>query len=142
MRKLMGLFLILIFAAVIILPAMIIEGVRLFQPPVRVQGGEQLVRVYFHQTGSTAILPLEDYLIGVVAGEMPADFEVEALKAQAIAARTYTLKKMEEAKSKPDDRHPGADICTNPAHCQAWASDSALRQRWGFFGFWRYKNKI
>ncbi|KYH33606.1 stage II sporulation protein D [Neomoorella mulderi] len=142
MRKVMGIFIILIFAAVIIVPAMIIEGIRLFQPPVQVQTGQQLVRVYFHQNGDIKILPLEQYITGVVAGEMPANFEPEALKAQAVAARTYTLKKIEEARNKPDDRHPGADICTDPAHCQAFADDSLLRQRWGFFNFWRYKSKI
>ncbi len=142
MRKLLGLFIILIFAAVIILPALIIEGARLFQPPVNIQAGKQLVRVYMHQTGTVATLPLEEYLTGVVAGEMPADFEIEALKAQAVAARTYTLKKVEEARSKPDSYHPAADICTDPAHCQAWLGDDVLRQRWGLIGFWRHKNKI
>ncbi|MDN5325476.1 MAG: stage sporulation protein [Moorella sp. (in: firmicutes)] len=142
MRKLMGIFIILVFAAVIITPVAIIEGVRLFQPPVQVQTGKQLVRVYFHQAGITKIIPLEEYIAGVVAGEMPANFEPEALKAQAIAARTYTLKKIEEAKIKPDASHPNADICTDPAHCQAWAGDDVLRQRWGMIGFWRYKNKI
>ena len=40
-------------------------------------------------------IPFEEYIIGVLAGEMPAKFEVEALKAQAVAARSYVLKKME-----------------------------------------------
>ena len=40
---------------------------------------------------STDSLPLETYLVGVVSGEMPASFELEALKAQAIAARTYAI---------------------------------------------------
>ncbi|MGI9862790.1 stage II sporulation protein D [Moorella naiadis] len=142
MRKLMGFFIILVFAAVIITPVMIIEGIRLFQPPVQVQTGKQLVRVYFHQTGTTKIMPLEEYVAGVVAGEMPANFEPEALKAQAIAARTYTLKKIAAAKDKPDAAHPNADVCTDPAHCQAWAGDDVLRQRWGLIGYWRYKNKI
>ncbi|MEW8957729.1 MAG: stage II sporulation protein D [Moorella sp. (in: firmicutes)] len=142
MRKLLGIFIIFIFAAVIILPAVIIEGLRLFQPPVQVQEGRQLVRVYFHQTGTVQILPLEQYIAGVVAGEMPAEFAVEALKAQAVAARTYTLKKIEEARVKPDELHPHADICTDPAHCQAYADDDVLRRRWGLFNYWRYKNKI
>ena len=38
----------------------------------------------------------EDYIVGVLAGEMPANFEIEALKAQALAARSYVLKKMEQ----------------------------------------------
>ena len=41
-------------------------------------------------------IPLEEYVIGVVAGEMPASFEEEALKAQAVAARTFYINKLEE----------------------------------------------
>ncbi len=124
------------------MPALIIEGLRLLEPPVQTQVGQHLVRVYFHRSGTTKTLPLEDYLVGVVAGEMPVAFENEALKAQAIAARTYTLKKMEYANSKPDSRHADADICTDPAHCQAWLETTELRQHWGLANFWRYHNKI
>ena len=70
-------------------------------------------------------LPLEDYLVGVLAGEMPASFELEALKAQAVAARTYTLSC---AKSH---KHGEADICSNPSHCQAWLDEAAMRKNWG-----------
>jgi len=142
LRKLMGIAIILIFAGVIIMPAMIIEGIRLFEPPVQTQTGQNLVRVYFHQAGTTRVLPLEEYLVGVVAGEMPADFESEALKAQAIAARTYTLKKVKEARTRPDADHADADICTDATHCQAWVDETSLRQRWGLINFWRYYNRI
>ena len=69
--------------------------------------------------------PLEDYLVGVVAAEMPADFEPEALKAQAVAARTYTLYCMRTG------RHGGADVCADYRCCQAWKSDAAMREGWG-----------
>ena len=52
----------------------------------------------------------EDYIAGVVYAEMPASFELEALKAQAVAARTYTLKKLQN----------GNHICDDATHCQAW----------------------
>jgi len=52
----------------------------------------------------------EDYIAGVVYAEMPASFEEEALKAQAVAARTYTIKKLAE----------GTHICDDSTHCQAW----------------------
>lgn len=48
-------------------------------------------------------IPLEQYLIGVLSGEMPVSYELEALKAQAVAARTYTLKKMETNKNNQFD---------------------------------------
>lgn len=58
----------------------------------------------------------EDYIAGVVYAEMPASFESEALKAQAVVARTYTLKKLQN----------GTHICDDSTHCQAWkeADDS------------------
>ena len=70
-------------------------------------------------------LPLEEYLVGVLAGEMPASFEPEALKAQAVAARSYTLY------CAAGHRHAEADICADPAHCQSWLDETALRRRWG-----------
>ena len=71
------------------------------------------------------LLPPEEYLVGVVAAEMPADFEPEALKAQAVAARTYTLYCMRTG------RHGGADVCADYRCCQAWKSDAAMREGWG-----------
>src|SRR5699024_6982617 len=53
-------------------------------------------------------MDLETYLRGVVRAEMPASFELEALKAQAVAARTYTLYKMEQGENPS---HPEADLC-------------------------------
>ena len=61
-------------------------------------------------------MELEVYLAGVVLGEMPADFEPEALKAQAVVARTYTLKRAEGSK------HPDGAVCTDPGCCQAYRS--------------------
>ncbi|MBR5390709.1 MAG: stage II sporulation protein D [Clostridia bacterium] len=64
-------------------------------------------------------MTLRDYLEGVLAAEMPADFPEEALKAQAVAARTYTLYKMAMA-TETEDVHHGAQLCTDPAHCEAF----------------------
>lgn len=71
------------------------------------------------------LLPPEEYLVGVVAAEMPADFEPEALKAQAVAARTYALYCAKTGK------HPDADVCTASRCCQAWRSEAQLRESWG-----------
>lgn len=60
-------------------------------------------------------MELDSYIIGVVLGEMPASFETEALKAQAIVARTYTLKTCLDGK-----RHPQGAICTDAGCCQAY----------------------
>lgn len=71
--------------------------------------------------GEVRELPLEEYLLGVLAAEMPAGFPEEALKAQAVAARTYTLYKMELYENGEDTTHQGADLCDDPGHCEAFA---------------------
>lgn len=75
--------------------------------------------------GNVTELDLEDYIIGVTAAEMPASFEEEALKAQAVAARSYALYCARGGK------HPGADVCSDPSCCQAWQSDEELLDKWG-----------
>ena len=71
-------------------------------------------------------LELEDYLINVVAAEMPVDYEEEALKAQATVARTYTLYQIENS-----HKHPNADICDSSSCCQAWISKEKRYEKWG-----------
>ena len=71
-------------------------------------------------------LTLGDYLWGVVAAEMPASFEEEALKAQAVAARTYTVYKL----LHPTGAHE-ADLCSDTGCCQAWISVEERMEKWG-----------
>ena len=58
---------------------------------------------------------------------MPALFPEEALKAQAVAARTYTMKK---ASSAPVKDHNGAAVCSNPSHCKAYKPLSEFAAKW------------
>ena len=74
-----------------------------------------------------AEMRMADYLPLAVAGEMPADFAPEALKAQAVALRSYALHYRAERKSA----HPEADVCTSAACCAACAGEDALRALWG-----------
>ena len=76
--------------------------------------------------GNVAMMELETYIVGVVLGEMPADFEMEALKAQAIVARTYTLKREEEGV-----RHPLGAVCVDSNCCQAYVSPESYLARGG-----------
>ncbi|MDU2064818.1 MAG: SpoIID/LytB domain-containing protein [Sporomusaceae bacterium] len=69
-------------------------------PPSSSQN-EPEITVYMHETGQTKKMPLEDYIAGVVAGEMKADWPVEALAAQAILARTFTLQAIESKGGVP-----------------------------------------
>ena len=72
-------------------------------------------------------MDLGTYLVGVVRAEMPASFEPEALKAQAVAARTYTLYKIQTGGNHGDT----ADICTDSTCCQAYISEERARSNWG-----------
>lgn len=76
-------------------------------------------------TGEIIKLNLDEYLYGVVASEMPASYEAEALKAQAIVARTYTIYKIINGK-----KHENADICDNSSCCQAWISKEDRLAKW------------
>jgi len=69
-------------------------------------------------------VPLEDYVVGVLAGEMPINFELEALKAQAVAARSYVLKKMSYNKDKEYDV---VDTIMN----QVYLDTDYLKETWG-----------
>ena len=79
------------------------------------------------QDGTVETLTMADYLWRVVAAEMPASFEEDALRSQAVCARTYSLWK-QAAKSHEAD---GADVCADSTCCQAYLSPEAAAQRWG-----------
>ena len=70
------------------------------------------------------ILPLEEYIVGVLAGEMPIDFDMEALKAQTVASRSYALKRMEYNKDKDYDV---VDSIMN----QVYLDKDYLKNAWG-----------
>ena len=74
--------------------------------------------------GSVAVMDMQEYLRGVVAAEMPADFHPEALKAQAVAARSYALYCASFSK------HGEAQVCTDYACCQAWQSEERRKEKW------------
>ena len=87
----------------------------------------RLVRVRM-EDGTAATLTLADYLWRVVAAEMPASFEREALRAQAVTARTYTLYQMGIG---TNPNHPEADMCTDIACCQAYLDPDQAAANWG-----------
>ncbi|WP_458863591.1 stage II sporulation protein D [Acidaminobacterium chupaoyuni] len=84
--------------------------------------------------GETVTLTMKEYLAGVVAAEMPASFPMEALKAQAVAARTYTLYKLnayEQGAAIPES-HKGAQLCDDPGHCKAYTPlPESGKKLWG-----------
>lgn len=103
-------------------------------------GGERKdfsVRVLL-PNGKIDTIPMEEYLVGVVAAEMPATFEIEALKAQAVAARSYAAKRINKASTQDI----GYDVDTTP-QTQSWLSAADMRKKWGgWMGYLRYKGRI
>lgn len=95
------------------------------------------IKLYHTNDGSVEELNMNEYLYGVVAGEMPAIYELEALKAQAIVARTYTIYQI-----KNGSKHGNADICDSSLCCQAWISKENRWARWEENKQNEYWNKI
>lgn len=82
------------------------------------------IRVKRNSTNKIEKMPLEEYIVGVLAGEMPINFEMEALKAQAVASRSYALKRMEYNKDKDYDV---VDSIMN----QVYLDNNYLKDAWG-----------
>ncbi len=84
------------------------------------------IRLLHVDTGEVENMDLDTYLYGVVSSEMPANFELEALKAQSVVARTYTIYQI-----KNGGKHfPVADICDSSVCCQAWISKEDRLAKW------------
>lgn len=84
------------------------------------------VKLLHADSGQIEEVPLDIYLYNVVSAEMPVSFEIEALKAQAIVARTYTIYKSNTNELK----HGEANICDKSTCCQAWISKEDRLAKW------------
>lgn len=117
-------------AAVIITPTATVTATK---PPVVPADS---MNIKLSRAGSSSNVTMKDYLVGVVAAEMPASFGIEALKAQAVASRSYALYNLREKK------HGDAQLCDNPGCCSACADLNALHEKWGLnFDVYYYKVK-
>ena len=87
--------------------------------------------MYDHNSNNLIEIDIEDYVIGVVAAEMPASFHIEALKAQAVAARTFAVYNMRSLAGDGCENYPEADVCSLFAHCQAWIDTARMKEKWG-----------
>ena len=83
------------------------------------------VKLLHNESGEVEEIGMDEYLYGVVSAEMPASYAQEALKAQAIVARTYTAYKMFKG-----SKHENADICDDSTCCQAWISKENRFAKW------------
>lgn len=107
----------------------------------RLQRDEQDLDITVYVDGKNVSMKLEEYVAGVVAAEMPAAYPVEALKAQAIAARTLVYKQLRANGGSGCARHGGADVCANFGHCQAFLDGEAMKANWGA-QYQTYRDKI
>ena len=85
---------------------------------------EKTIRVYRSESKKVEKIPFEEYIVGVIAGEMPLYFKEEALKAQAVASRSYALKRMEYNKNK------NSDVVDNTNN-QVYLDNDYLKKAWG-----------
>ncbi len=114
---------ILFFVVLIVIVPFIVVNLFVKEEEIKFNYTNNLnVRVK-RDTGIVTV-PLEDYVVGVLAGEMPIEFEMEALKAQAVAARSYVLKKMSYNKEKEYDV---VDTIMN----QVYLDNDYLKKTWG-----------
>lgn len=84
------------------------------------------VKLLLTESGEVVELAFEDYIKGVLIGEVPATYEDEALKAQAVVARTYTMNKLLNS----PNAHENADMCDDVNHCQAYKSKEYAFSSW------------
>ena len=93
---------------------------------------EEKLSVYIKEEDRVVEMSKGQYLKEVVSAEMPASFEEEALKAQAVAARSYLEARRNAYRTSGTPiEHKGAEICTDHTHCKAWISEEKRRELWG-----------
>lgn len=101
-------------------------------------GEYNTIKLLHTQINQIEEVELDDYLLNVVSAEMPASYELEALKAQAIVARTYTIYQTINSGNK----HEGANMCDSHLCCQAWISKDDRLAKWEEGKREEYWNKI
>lgn len=140
MRNYVASLLILISLIVIVIPAILVRGCTTGGGAELQSSGGSVIGVFNHLSHKVQKMETEEYLKGVVAAEMPANFEMEALKAQAVLARTYVLRRIEKGITVPG--HSDAVISTDFQSGQAWVSKQELQKRWGIISYLFNWNKI
>ena len=93
--------------------------------------GKDVFRVLDFTSGQVIEQDLRDYVIGAVLAEMPATYHPEALKAQAVAARTYAVRQREKQRLSPDPELMGADISNDSTKYQAYFTPAQAKEFYG-----------
>jgi len=136
-------FLLIMLSTIIILPLIIVRGCSVKNDTNYIEFPKtNELKVYIVSEKKTVSMDLEEYTKSVVAAEMPAEFDSEALKAQAVAARTYAYARMNGLYTSRESIHPDAHVCTDFSHCQGWISMEEAKKNWGKASAEKYWNKI
>lgn len=134
--------LVLLLALIIVLfalPLLILKGCDKEEKDAKIPENfdSMQISVFNVKQNKLQEMDLEEYVLGVLAAEMPSKFNMEALKAQALAARTYTLMKAKTFGGKGCEKHPEADVCTDFTHCQAFIDPKSIA-----FNYDKYKEAV
>jgi len=132
---------------IVLLPMFIVRGCgrpEEAKEPVKEKVTDSVVKIKLYNADTETIeeVELEEYIKCVVAAEMPADFHIEALKAQAVAARTFAFGRMAGVYRSKQGVHDDAPVCTLSSHCQAWVSKENALKKWSPLFATRNWNKI
>ncbi len=133
------------FIAVTVIVSVLFSYKGNIRKDIFTQNLPETINVYFTEEGKTREVNMEDYLVCVVSAEVPASFHEEAIKAQAVAARTYIYnkyKKFTENPSLAPDEHKDAAVCTDYTHCCAYYSKEKLQEIHGDEWMKTYYDKI
>lgn len=111
----------IIGAFFLVIPILFVKGINKEKTPKlkKISSGVEII-ILNKKENLMQTIDLEEYIKGVVVAEMPAVFNEEALKAQAVAARTYAYGRKIKLYGQKDGIHKEADVCTDSTHCQAW----------------------
>lgn len=108
---------------------------------VSIDNSEVYIRVYMDRSKRIDEIELEEYVKSVLAGEMPAAFEIDALRSQAVAARTKVLFNKIKYDEEGHPSHPGAEVCSS-VHCQVYKTVDQLKSQHGDSWYSTYWPKI
>ena len=131
MNRVIAVFLLILIAFVLI-PYLMTLGIDSYSQPQDMNdiNIEEIpsIKVYTSDNKETDI-PLDEYLCGAVAFQMPLNYEDEAIKAQSICIYTYYLYKLKN--NTPDEKHPSCPVCADSSHCRGYRSKEELKTELG-----------
>lgn len=144
MRRLPAAALLFVLVLVIALPAVLVRGCNFSAPPRQAApsfGMKIPLNVFMPNSGKVVKMDLEEYVKGVLAGEMGPSFGLEALKAQAVAARTNAVRKMRVFGGPGADGNPDADIRAD-IRDQVYKSPEEVKKSFGFLTAYNFLRNI